>query len=360
MASLHNQSENRLLGLDVLRATAILAVLFLHTNLCVEGIPTPIRNLFSMGWAGVDLFFTLSGFLIGSQVFREGNLVPATSSLGEFWTRRWFRTLPLYFSVLFVYVFIKPLFGFPFVGWNASYLFFFQNYRPLNDFGQSWSLCIEEQFYLVFPLLIYVAHFKKRHASIWLLPIALSIGLRAFALSYQVSLSDRQNFQIMDEWIRFPAYTHLDGISAGVFLAATQKYWKSWKPRHRHWIGLLSIIEIFGVLFFDHDKDFAGSRSVFNYALLALGFSGVIIAFFDLKIKLRLSRFIEKIALWSYGAYLWNNLLIRLLNRSHFAWPWYFGVSLFIAMSFFVAAITYYWIERPGLNLRARVLARFS
>lgn len=107
----------REVGLDVLRAMAITAVLAFHSLDCVPCTPSAAAKFFRHGWLGVDLFFVLSGFLISRQVFRERAHRDVGAALKVFWTRRWFRTLPLYFLILFVNSVVKPaLFHAPFRG----------------------------------------------------------------------------------------------------------------------------------------------------------------------------------------------------------------------------------------------------
>src|SRR6478609_9066311 len=102
-------------GLDLLRAAAILMVVSFHA-VDLSGASATIHRVFAYGWMGVDLFFVLSGFLIGRQAFRPRVETPARF-LESFWTKRWLRTLPLYYVVLFTCAVIKPaLFHVPFKG----------------------------------------------------------------------------------------------------------------------------------------------------------------------------------------------------------------------------------------------------
>src|ERR1700722_14960890 len=107
----------RIGGLDGLRAAAIVSVLCLHAAIVSTHMPLLIRVPCLYGWAGVDLFFVLSGSLIGGQVFRVGAPMDSAGLL-QFWLRRWFRTLPLYYFMLFVYVLVLPRCGIPFHNWN--------------------------------------------------------------------------------------------------------------------------------------------------------------------------------------------------------------------------------------------------
>ena len=120
----------------------------------LSGASATIHRVFAYGWMGVDLFFVLSGFLIGRQAFKPRVETPARF-LEAFWTKRWLRTLPLYYVVLFTCAVIKPaLFHVPFKGDIWHFATFTQNYMAPRDFVASWSLCVEEQFYLVLPLFV--------------------------------------------------------------------------------------------------------------------------------------------------------------------------------------------------------------
>src|SRR5690242_12892235 len=142
-------------GLDTLRALAIMLVFANHYMSFVSHEAT--FGWFSrIGWAGVDLFFALSGYLIGNQIFAglraEGAGEPAFS-LWRFYARRLLRTLPAYFFVLALYAFWPYWAGsLPHAPW-WKYLTFTLNIdlKPGTLFSHAWSLCVEEQFYLLLP-----------------------------------------------------------------------------------------------------------------------------------------------------------------------------------------------------------------
>ena len=161
--SLHHTSQTKLYGLDHLRTLAITLVLVYHYG---RIFPHPEwTNTYSkFGWTGVDLFFVLSGYLIASQLF-------ATMANGQkiairtFYLKRFFRIFPAYLLVVILY------FSFPFIREREAlsplwkYLTFTQNLgldlRTHGTFSHAWSLCIEEQFYLIFPLIILLLDTKK-------------------------------------------------------------------------------------------------------------------------------------------------------------------------------------------------------
>ncbi len=185
----------------------------------------------------VDLFFVLSGYLIGSQVFKE-NTHSKWLNLKRFWVKRWWRTLPLYFFALFMYASIKPLLGFPFNGFSYKFFFFLQNFSRIFDFIQSWSLCIEEHSYLIFPILAFGLGLKTKKAWVWLFFVLISVGLRFF---YWKNYSLEPNATGINFSIRFVTQYHLDGIAMGVFLAKTKDVWLNWKRRDKIIAGLVGL-----------------------------------------------------------------------------------------------------------------------
>jgi peptidoglycan/LPS O-acetylase OafA/YrhL len=143
-----SSNAQRTLGLDIPRAVAISLVVLSH----VAGI-----RLRKLGFFGVELFFALSGFLIGGILYRELSAVPrwSMSDIRIFWARRWWRTLPNYYLFLLVSIGFHYAFGgLPTIAQFLRYLVFAQNLMNGENpfYGVSWSLAIEEWFYLLFPL----------------------------------------------------------------------------------------------------------------------------------------------------------------------------------------------------------------
>jgi peptidoglycan/LPS O-acetylase OafA/YrhL len=163
--------QGRIYYLDVLRALAIMLVFTGHTVLSY-GAPSHLAPL-QFGGSGVDLFFMLSGWLIGSQLLSEqkkfGNI-----DVKRFWFRRWMRTIPAYFAVLFLTL-CQLYLTKDNVANPVPYFFFIQNYfYPMEYFTISWSLSVEEQFYLVIaPLILILAYFKTKYQTLVLLILLL-------------------------------------------------------------------------------------------------------------------------------------------------------------------------------------------
>lgn len=150
--------RDRVYGLDILRCIAILFVLFAHSSYMLPA-SEKAKDLYLIyfGSMGVEIFFVLSGFLVG-RIFLEAIARNSFSwaTVKHFWIRRWFRTLPAYYlaflaSVLFAYL----INGWTILSEPFNYLFFvfLQNFftRSPDFFGHGWSLSVEEWFYLLLP-----------------------------------------------------------------------------------------------------------------------------------------------------------------------------------------------------------------
>jgi peptidoglycan/LPS O-acetylase OafA/YrhL len=344
-------------GLDLLRAAAILMVVSFHAG-DLSGTPAALYRVLAFGWMGVDLFFVLSGFLIGRQVLKPRVDSPGRF-LESFWTKRWLRTLPLYYVVLFFHAVVKPaVFHVPFKGSVWRFATFTQNYAAPLDFVASWSLCVEEQFYLFLPLVVVAMGRRRLPRWGWLVPLAASAVMRAFlwrTLSASGPIGDR--FQTQIHW---PTHTHLDGLSLGLVLAATERIWSAWPARRKRGIatcGLLLWVATCVAL------GPSGRRTVWTavllFPLVSAAFALMLVGVRGLVLPRLFHRVIESIALLSYGAYLWFGLVSRLVNRSseRLGGNWPLEVACFVAGTFAFACVTYHVVERPALVLRDRLLA---
>jgi peptidoglycan/LPS O-acetylase OafA/YrhL len=248
--------------------------------------------------------------------------------------------------VLFVYAGIKPLVGLPFNGWSWRFLVFLQNDQPMIGFPQSWSLCIEEQFYFVFPVLAYIFGLRRRNAAIWLAPLAVSLTCRAMSGNFPPMAMETQG-------IFRPTQFHLDGFAIGLFLAATARTWRRWRFSK----ASKTLLAAGGLALLGTATWFARHGvTVTTSSLLAVAFGALLVASLGLRVPAPFALPLEKIALWSYGAYLWNNLITRPISFLP-AWiPWWLGTFIFACATFAMAAVTYVLVEKPFLGLRAKAL----
>lgn len=161
------KTDNRIFGLDILRASAIMFVVIEHGAFLLTPKLSKLNGTI-FGYEGVSIFFVLSGFLIGGILIktlekREGG----KNVLLNFWIRRWFRTIPLYFLVLTILLILNWIFreGFGFSKtFPLNFYTFTQNlfYWHPKFFPEAWSLSIEEWFYLLIPLVLLFFIFLKK------------------------------------------------------------------------------------------------------------------------------------------------------------------------------------------------------
>jgi peptidoglycan/LPS O-acetylase OafA/YrhL len=248
--------------LQGLRGLAVLAVVIYHCHTRLEG--TWIAYASRWGWIGVNLFFTLSGFLITS-ILIEARDKP--DFFRNFYARRALRIWPVYFLLLAVCYSVPEWF----LGdtwahqaqWKIilAYIFFVQNLRhvPLpGTLGPTWSLAIEEQYYFIWAPIVRFARGRLR----WMLPAA---GVAMLAISPAFRLSHIH-------WMNDPPHTliHLDGIAMGSLLAMAV-YGIPLTRRKWIWIGVTAAVLGFVTV----GTVFAGTS--FLDTGLAIGFAGVVL-----------------------------------------------------------------------------------
>lgn len=227
-------SSHRIPGLDLLRAIAISWVMVGHLfEIAPElhRLPSAVRSLMGAGPAGVDLFFVLSGFLIGRILCRMLASGDRLDVLG-FWSRRWLRTLPAYYAVLLVGLVTEAL-GRSRGGWNGalpSYFVFLQTYlSDMPRFNWTWSLCIEEHFYLVLPLVLVAAARLRPGVSPQRLLLGVGVACLVTSISARFAhwwLAGMPPLEVLRDMAlktrSFYVFSHcrLDGIAMGLVVAA--------------------------------------------------------------------------------------------------------------------------------------------
>lgn len=337
--------------LDALRTMAILLVVGEH---CLElGFTGTPSRVFYWGWTGVDLFFILSGYLIGRQLWKELKSTH-TVNVGRFLLRRGLRIWPLYFATVLAYFVwsicsgqsLRPL---------LADIFFVSNYFHCRVKG-GWSLSTEEQFYIAAPALLFLFRFV-RHRWLILVPL-IWLGilplLRYHALENSVSGT-------VSQVIYFPFHLHSDGLAAGLVISWVSIFCSKWwsSGRGAVWIPLAVVATGLGLRILGKD--------IFSYSALALIYAGF--ALFGLRVRLanRLTswRGFFVVSRLSYGTYLNHLALIEALpvswvrNISSYGEnPLAFCVAFLAVclLSMALAFLTFLLIERPGLQWRERLL----
>src|SRR5216117_3811472 len=363
------QDRERQPGLDLLRALAIIVVVIYHAALFGFKLPARVDRF---GWIGVDLFFVLSGYLIGGQL-----LAPLARdqrmNLGLFFARRALRIMPAYFVVLAIYFLLpssreysemsQPLWKF---------LLSIQNIALHGGtaFSHAWSLAVEDQFYLALPFLLLFLYRRPRTAII--IPCLLVVGgiaLRTFLAAQNPSVDGGVSFRGFQAWIYYPTWTRLDPLVFGVVLAAIEKFRPKWWQRLINcapWLWPPALGLIIYALYLGETKNLTVSACVWQFPLIAVGMAALLVCAVSPRLPLcRVAipgaAFIASIA---YSAYLIQKLVINGVERfctNHnialTSVPALLGVELCV---YAAATLLFLLIERPFLKLRHVIVPRSS
>ncbi|HEY1044619.1 MAG TPA: acyltransferase [Telluria sp.] len=359
------QSE-RIHGLDTLRALAIVLVMLQHYVLFVSNEDT-FGFIGTVGWIGVDLFFALSGYLIGNQIFAALRS-DAGFSLGRFYARRFLRTLPNFYVVLALYALWPAFRGGLELPELWRFLTFTQNINltPGTAFSHAWSLNIEEQFYMVLPAVaLMFAAARAPMSRSWLaLALVVLAGIAARALLWD-QVVDGQRYAMFNyyKYIYYSSLCRLDELVAGVALAMLRNYhpdtWARISARgNATFAAGCAVVGLAIWLFLQSPRGFG--VTVFGYPLLALGFGLLVLAAVSQRSTLRTLRIpgAASIALWSYAIYLLHKqvmiLLAPVLARAGYApGEWQAVVASFVA-SVLAGLALYLLVETPFMKLRER------
>lgn len=212
-------NSNRIFGLDMLRAVAILTVMISHMSLI--GPPKTSAYL-GVGLDGVTLFFVLSGFLIGKLLIKDlAGHSSDRAALIHFWSRRWLRTLPAYFFVLSVLLVFAAQRSGAMPDYWQRYYFFAQNVfsgHPIF-FSEAWSLAVEEWFYLLLPLgILFFRRWRRFDLSKSFLTMIIGVILAVtLARIMRMASLDVQTLQQWDLGFRKIVVLRLDSLMYGVF-----------------------------------------------------------------------------------------------------------------------------------------------
>lgn len=375
--------RSRAVGPDVLRSLAILLVMLVH--LPVEATPSLLVGVRSYAWLGVDVFFVLSGFLIGTQLFKEVSRTEAVD-LKSFYLRRAFRIFPAFFVVLGLYAMLpvlrdaatmQPLWRFATFTVNFGF-----DPREGRAFTQAWSLCVEEHFYLVLPLLVLLLH--RRIGMGWMLVAAAAMVIGGMVLRYAVWESQvgvlvdagklRDAFAVYLRDVYYPTYTRLDGLTFGVMLAAARFFkpelYKRYAPP-RIALPAGAALVIAALVLFSVRGPLEGTNlflvfqaqlgAVAGFPLISIGIALILGAMLDLEPVLKRWPVPGAVAVatLSYSLYLTHKSAFHVARfiLGEETLQGGLGFVIYLAASFAAAIVLWFCVERSFLLLRDRLLS---
>lgn len=368
---------NRYIGFDLMRTTAVMLVLLSHSLAFLPFI-WPQEYLFTfMGFAGVEIFFVLSGFLIGNIMYKAFRKKLDKNGLKVFWIRRWFRTLPLYYIVLALNIVLTiSIEGISHVPFTAFlFPFFLQNFLWPHPyfFIPAWSLTIEEYFYLLFPLLLFFLlnvrkiPFRRSFLLMIILFFAIPLILRiaSFLLLESGYIQQlRPGFNAhWDLHIRRITLFRLDAIAMGVFTAYLMNNYKAVLQKYKNILLLASVIMLTGSIWlyyrFVHPDQINVISAILIFPLFSVGFAFSMPYLQDMKTMGIFSAPITFISKISYSVYLLHTLLsdflFKYIYKDTYTLPYQLLIwLLFIATSIAVSALSYKYIELPFTERREK------
>jgi peptidoglycan/LPS O-acetylase OafA/YrhL len=363
--------------LDGLRGLAVLLVIVFHSmhvpKITTNFLDVSMHSLFMMGWCGVDIFFTLSGFLITTILLSTKN---EKNYFSSFYYKRVLRIFPLYYLyLLFIFLIFFPevhskVFGqdkFKLELAQHSQLWFWLYISNIKQFilgrnfgagvGHLWSLAIEEQFYLVWPCLVYFCSLK-RLKTLSLILIIFSLVLRVVFYFNNVSPESIYTFTL----------TRFDTLLFGAYVAILLKDNYSFNQKKAHLLLLLLLV-LCGPLFIIFGPRYESTPVMYTigYSIIGLTVATLIIilqsgqpSFVNRMFKKKWLIFFGK---YSYALYLFHVLIRQSIYRVFNQPKLFFGLQIFwdifvlvivIACSTLVALISWHCYEKWFLKLKVR------
>lgn len=366
--SSQTQLKQRIFGLDVVRASAILFVVFSHLFYVVDSYnPTFIAISGVFGYFGVEVFFVLSGFLIGTILLKQylSNQFNFTE-IKTFLKRRWFRTLPAYYLVLILNITLAVTFHYEYGSW-WKYFLFVQNLviYDIPFFRESWSLSVEEWTYLLIPFILFfgskVFKMSKKH-SFLIVILGLIFVFHVFRY-YAYSNLEINEMDVWNTKIKSTVIYRIDAILFGFIVAWIHYFYKYFLYNLRVYLLIIAAhlfvlqFAVLNVLRFDlilTPLYFKVFYFTLTSIIVALGLPFFIGWKSTFSFVRKPVEFISKI---SYSMYLLHYsvvaaLLKYILSVYNLHFSTFLILILYLTITFLAAYFLYRFFEKPIMNLR--------
>lgn len=355
-------------ALDGIRGVAVMLVFISHFHLILSPDPpfrevTPwhfINRTFDAGFLGVDIFFVLSGFLITSLLLKERSS-DQSGMLSRFYKRRALRLLPALYALLIVDFFVSRWENFPSdIQWRTTWhaLLYLNNWNIVwnfgatqNDLGHLWSLAIEEQFYLIWPLTIWLLT-KLKIPSKMLIPLILFASL--VVMFHRTSL---WNNGVSWLFLYVRTDTRVDSLLIGASFAYVYRYSRV-PSKILNWAATLC----FAGLIYIKYRYGSPPRQPLQPFLFQEGFTVIAVLAGTIILaaaegswfanRVLISRPLTIIGKVSYGLYLWHLPVFVVFGRHVTSGSRPLRLLIGIILASVVTSLSWFLIEKPFLNLK--------
>jgi peptidoglycan/LPS O-acetylase OafA/YrhL len=343
-------TNDRISSLDVFRAIAIITVVLYH-----------FHQFLSFGKLGVDLFFVISGFLVGGILIRDFDKNQGIN-IPKFLLQRGFKIWPSYYFFLFFGALVAIFFYrnshpeqiIP-INDMFRYVFFYENYVAFPEhwsFDHVWSLCVEEHFYIMLPVILFLiqkfvsARYRKKALYIMVFSaIILGVAFKYYSLYYTES---------RDTYLR--THNRIDALAWGVLLyLIIANYGERLKQiKHLYLLSLAGIMIFALAIFIGNHTDSEKFHGIILHSAIAFSFFLLILGVYYQDF----SKFylLRTIGYFSYNWYLWHPIFVSMVSDRIGVGAK--GLIIYIFLSFSMAVLTTIFIEEPILQRRKNIISK--
>jgi peptidoglycan/LPS O-acetylase OafA/YrhL len=342
-------NKNRISSLDIFRGVAIIIVVLFHFD------------YLNLGYLGVDLFFVISGLLV-SRPLLNSLKNDEKISFWKFFLSRGFKIWPSFYffiflaSVIAIFAF-NPISPTKIIDLNylPRYLFFYKNYSPpphFWTFDHIWSLCVEEHFYILLPLIFIILDYlrlNKKNTIFFTIVLLVVFGIASKLVGY------------ITKFAEYPSYTNnrIDALSLGVLISYIRIY-NQGISRNIYLKAIcisLGVVISFLVLNLREEFSTEFNETFFEHSLAPLAFALLIFGLYDLKLNQVYLKPMSFISYYSYNWYLWHPLVATYCKLT-FGSELY-SLILYLIISFVVGLLATIFIEENALKYRDTLIKKW-
>jgi peptidoglycan/LPS O-acetylase OafA/YrhL len=347
----------RVIQLDFVRGLAILLVISYHA-MTRQDMNHPVEQILSaarhVGWIGVDLFFVLSGFLVGGLLVQEW-MKSGTIRIGRFLVRRMFKIWPAYYFYIFFQIAVHR---------HALSTFWWQNLLNIQNYAgtslnHTWSLAVEEHFYLLLPVVLLWIH-RNRYTRSHIIQTLICLCIAVLIIRTASYIADGPG---MSQW---ETHTRLDSLLVGVllshFMYNSRRQFDKLLER-RLLLTFLSIL-VFAIALFSAGHQSAYMSTV-GYTVNYICFSALLLLVYGYQgalIRTPVYRATAWIGRYSYGIYLWHLSVrepaVMLCSHLPSSVGWLALLIVQYAAAITLGVLVTKLVEFPMLRVRDRLFPR--